>query len=603
MFKIKNILIKGILLLLFFQTGMVYAQDITFEASVDNNRVSLGSSIKLTLSFTGLSNARALQLPPMDDFQVQYLGPTRRITIVNGNYSKIVSHTYNLLPLKVGTFQIPSFHVEIDGKTYTSEPISIKVVDNSSDSSNGLNADVSTSQTVRLSDKISLVVETHKNQVYVSQPVPLTIKLYVNGLSISDIAYPVFDKKGLLVDEYGKVKQYQELKAGVRNNVFEFNTVVYPTQTGDLKIGPVQLTCNLVSQGQRRGSAFGGFDSFFDDFFNTVEKQPITVQSQAIGLKVLPFPEANKPKNFSDAVGEFHLSVSASPLEVNVGDPITIRMKVWGIGNLKMVKMPQFKDSEDFKVYEPQIKLEDGVKILEQVLIPKNEKIKAIPEVHFSYFDTDKGQYQTIVKKAIALTVHPAKQQSELKVFSSQDKTEIRTPEKIGEDIVYIKEKPGQFRSIDDVFYKSVMVKWIVAGITLFFIGGLLYYRRHNRVSTDLAYARRLKAPKQAKEGIKEAYQYLKRHKTKEFYVTIFKVIQHYFGNKFHLSSQGLTIKELEKIFDNKNIKQEMVSSVQQILEECDQVRFASTIKEEATMKKHLEQVESIIDYFERKVS
>ncbi len=51
------------------------------------------------------------------------------------------------------------------------------------------------------------------------------------------------------------------------------------------------------------------------------------------------------------------------------------------------VSPPVLESMEGFKVYEPQVRQEGNTKIFEQILMPETEKITAIPEVSFSFFD------------------------------------------------------------------------------------------------------------------------------------------------------------------------------------------------------------------------
>ena len=597
------------LIILFLFVGIIgnsNAQDSVFQATVDRNHIPLGTSAKLTLDFQGNVDPGALELPRIDGFQVQYLGPSTKVTIINGNYSKTTSYTYNLFPLKVGTFQFPSLKIEIEGETYVSETIPIEVVD--SQIQGGISAssqnEQELNQQVSLEDKIFLSMEIDKKQTYLHERIPVTIKLYIQGLSVSDVSYPEFEKLGFSSDEFAKPKQYELTRKGLRYEAVEFNTFIYPSRIGKLTIGPASLQCNVLSRSeQKRGSRFGGFNSFFDDFFDTVEKHPIALKSSEVSLDVLPFPETGKPANFSGAVGKYAFELDASPLDVKVGDPITIRMLLTGTGNLNAVTFPKFKENEKFKVYEPQMKEIDGVKVLEQVLIPKDETINQIPSVHFNYFDTSLGEYQNIVKEPIPIKVSPADNQGALRIFAPQQTGKPVLLEKIGQDIVYIKEKPGKFQGIDYAFYKSTSVKVWIIFITAFFIFGLFYYLRNLRVSSDIAYARRLKAPKQARDALKEAQNLIKQEKSKEFYLAISKILQDYFGNKFHLSSQGLTVKELEKVLTKKEVKEQTLIWLKELFDLCDQACFASVKVNANAMKKSLEGVEKVIDYFERKVS
>ena len=55
---------------------------------------------------------------------------------------------------------------------------------------------------------------------------------------------------------------------------------------------------------------------FFDNFFgNTVQKQ-VTLSSEADTVNIHPLPSANRPADFSGALGQFTVTAEASPEHV-----------------------------------------------------------------------------------------------------------------------------------------------------------------------------------------------------------------------------------------------------------------------------------------------
>ena len=49
--------------------------------------------------------------------------------IINGRMSREQIHTFLLIALHKGIFTIPALNIDVDGKTYTTEPITITVSD------------------------------------------------------------------------------------------------------------------------------------------------------------------------------------------------------------------------------------------------------------------------------------------------------------------------------------------------------------------------------------------------------------------------------------------------------------------------------------------
>ena len=105
-----------------------FTQDVSVEAEVSSRKVALGSAIQFTITVHGDNNVDPIQLPSIEGFDVRYLGPSTRVSIINGQYSSSKSFVYSLFPKKEGQFEIPKIDVLVSGKTYTLPPLPVEVV-------------------------------------------------------------------------------------------------------------------------------------------------------------------------------------------------------------------------------------------------------------------------------------------------------------------------------------------------------------------------------------------------------------------------------------------------------------------------------------------
>src|SRR3990167_4316618 len=85
--KVKIFLGWIIFMLSLSLSSFSYAKEVGFEIGVEANRVSLGQSLELNLTFEGTQNIPALELSNLEGFQARYLGPSTRMSIVNGQVS------------------------------------------------------------------------------------------------------------------------------------------------------------------------------------------------------------------------------------------------------------------------------------------------------------------------------------------------------------------------------------------------------------------------------------------------------------------------------------------------------------------------------------
>lgn len=588
-------------------TFTCFAKELSFEAAVDRNKVSLGSSFQLSLSFSNAQDMPAPELPSMDGFQSRYLGPSTMMSIVNGKVSGSITHNYLLLPTKTGTFKIGPFKFEHNGDKYASNQLSVEVfqgqIQNTAQPENQPEPQIND-----LNDRVFVTMQAKKYKAYLNESILLTIKLYVNRLGIRDIQYPEFNHEGFSMGAFEKPNQYQEVHNGVNFDVIEFNTSIFGLRPGEFKLGPAHIKCNLIMRKQAtRRSPFtsqGVFDAdMFDDFFGRYETYPLDLKSGDIVFTVLALPEENKPVNFSGAMGNFSFEATAAPLEVKLGDPITLKMVVSGEGNFNTVGVPRFKSEKGFKIYEPQIKQEANEKRFEQIIMPMSEEAKEIPVLSFDFFDVGSGQYKTVNRGPFPIIITKPEKEEESKVVENKQfspATLVRE-EKLGRDIIYIKDNPGRMKKKNEYLYNNKIFLGLQVIPLLLYLIMVLIYARKQRLKTDIRYARGLLAPRKAQAGIRQARKYLDKAEGRKFCDILFLTLQEYLGDKFHLSSKGITISVIDEHLRKEGVAEEVLVKLREIFKECDIVRYASSQLSRENMRDSLTKLEEVIDYLQRK--
>jgi hypothetical protein len=456
-----------------------------------------------------------------------------------------------------------------------------------------------------ISDRIFVRMQIKKDKLYLNEAAPVTIKLYVNKLGVRDLQYPQIDHDGFSLGTFGQPKQYQEAYNGVNYDVIEFDADLFALRPGDLKLGPVHLKCNLITRKQSSNRP-SGFDSFFDenvfdDFFGRYETYPLDLKSQEIPITALALPEENKPQDFSGALGCFDLDVLVTPQEVKAGDPITIKSVISGEGNFGSVSAPDLSDKNNFKVYDPQAKQEPGKKTFEQVLIPLNTSVREVPAVSFSYFDTGLGRYQTRSRGPFPVKVSQPDIKEEQKIIEPLPSARLaRREEKLGKDIIYIKDSIGEPRRKGRFFYNGIYFKFLLFFPLVVYLIALNFFNWKARLANDPRYARSLSAPRKARQGLNKARAALVSGKVNEFYDIVFNTLQEYLGDKFHLASKGITVSIVDDILKSKGYPEELLAKLKDIFRDCDMARFAPGQLRQEDMKVSLQKLEEAIDYIQK---
>lgn len=618
-YKISGLWIRAAVcfcFLCFPLAGLVSAADVSFQANVDRKSVRLGEVIQLSLSFYGAQNIDTPVLEDIEGFDVRYLGPSTRMSIVNGRSSSSITHIYSLIPLKTGRFTIGPFSAEVNGNVLTSKPITIEVL--SASQSRGQSGqkkedDTRTGSFSReeLKDHVFLLMESDKKSAYVNDIIGLTIKLYVSGVPVRDIQYPRLETAGFSIDDFQEPNRYRENLNGMSYEVVEFKTDIFALKPGEFVLGPVSLRCNLMFRKQssrKRRSPFDDdfFGSLFDGdafggFFGGYQSYPLELESAPLPVTIMSFPQDDKPDNFKGTVGDFDLEIEARPAEVKAGDPITLNIIVSGRGNFDTVSSPELKSQDGFKVYDPQVKQGRNTKVFEQVVIPQSQEVKSIPGITFSFFNPAVGRYETITKGPFPIRVTKAEQTQAKVIEGEQGRVKAVIKEKLGRDLIYIKSSPGRLRSKGSYFYNNLTF-WIVQIVIAFAFAGILTGLKHRqRLKTDIIYARSLRAPAKAKKGLRRLKQLMRSDKKDEFFDRAFITMRDYLADRLRLPAGAVTLSEVTAILSKKKVEQRIVDKLGFIFEHCDIIRYSPDSNREEIRQDIYKNLKEAVDYLERR--
>jgi len=581
----KRALLFISLFLLF--SSVARAEEIDFTASVNKRVLSTQETLVLTLVVSGAQNVSTPAIDPVDGFNL-ISGPSigSQTYVVNGAVSTKRIYQYNFSPTRVGTFTIPSYELTANGKSYKTDPISVEVKKGVASTKSSVGETTPQGLSVEeISKKIFVELVTDKDEVVVNEQVILTFRLYRN-IAVDGLNYQPSTTKGFLEEPLGKQRNFRKVIEGVEYEVVEIKKALFPVTSGGLTISSAKLKCNILfkapSKRRRKGDVY---DSFFNDAFSDslfggrYSRYPIELNSDPILLTVKPLPELGKPVPFSGAIGEYTFSVQAQPSEVAAGDPVTIIMKVTGMGNLQNIKAPAFKgDIDAFKIYEPESKTKIlgrangiyGVKTFEVVLVPKEEAIQEIPAIEFSYFNPRSSTYQVLTKGPFPLKVLPPQ-----KILLPMEPTLIGRKEGVElleKDIFYIKTSLGTLHEVGRRYFKQPQF-YLGLGLPIFlYLGLLLWSRRQERLRVDTAYARSTQAGRQAKQMLKKAQSATNE---RDVCSLVEKALTNYLSHKTGLPTGTILTNGLSELLVDKGFEDEEVETLKKLFYECDYGQFA----------------------------
>ncbi len=598
------------IVIIFLAVHVSIAQEITFSAGVDKSQVGLNEQIVLTIQVSGnVQNIPQPQLPALKNFNVYASGRTQNFSFVNGQTSYTASFNYILIPTSTGQLTIEPAEITLEGKTYRTNPINITVTQGASLPPNTqpqVKPQITPKTPAKATSGEDLYLEAsvNKKKAYVNEQITLSLKFYqaVNTLRNPDYTPPTLT--GFWVEDLPPQKQYYETRNQRRFAVTELKVALFPTSPGKKTIGPAALKCLVEnSKSLLNKDPFDIFDPGLLSQLRQPEEK--ILKSNPLEVEILPLPESNKPSNFSGAVGRFNLKAALDKKQTEVNQPLTLKVTLSGVGNIKSVNEPSLPQLTDFRIYNSGTSekvskdnyLVQGSKTFEEILIPKTAGKFKLPPVEFSYFDLSSRSYKTSKSDPLEITILPgASLASNLPVSVNELGGGIK-------DINYLKIKTPKLSRGETVLYKK---PWFIVLqlLPLLALGFTWRYRNHlEKLQTDIGYVRNKRAAKVAQKRLETANRLLAQNNGKEFYAEIAKTISGYLGDRLNLPQASLSKEDIRQELALKKFDEQEINRIMEILDSCDFARFAPASYEKLEMESFYQKASQSLIALEEKWS
>ena len=543
----------------------------TAEARLDQDTIVVGEMTRLAITVFDARPNNPPEIEQVAGLQIRNLGTSQQFQIVNGQTSSSIVYNYSVLALEPGEYTLGPFKLVAKKEEVMTNTVKLTVRPATGPSSSGTGGEepASQPQTGGRREQLFLEVSVPKNRIYIGEKIPVTISLYVGEIPVREVKYPVLEAPEFVFALAGRPAERRRLIDGRPYQVVEFPATLTAVKTGKFTLGPAKLQCSVLTRSRRRSP----FPDFFDEFFSDYEYQPVTLQSNTWELEVLPLPLAGQPADFSGGVGQFTLTATANPQEVQAGDPVTVTLTVKGTGNFAALSAPVLRSPAGFKVYDAQRKTagesgEEGV-VFEQVLIPLSEDVDRIGPYELSYFDPEAGEYKVARSEVIPLTVTPGAEPAGTIAFTRPGR---ETPV-YGRDLVFIKGTPGRLRLQAKVFYRQAWYWWL----HLLPLGALfasVYYRRRLALlNAETPKARALRATAKAGQKLKKAQALLEKGEEERFIDELHTIVREYLGEKYNLPAAGMTGEVVTKL-QAEGLGEDRLKDIKEFFDSYDFYRF-----------------------------
>lgn len=585
-----------------FAAATAMAQGPSFSARAGRNPVAIDEPFPFEISLS-LDNGQMRNFRPPDfrGFRVVSQRPSQSTQIQMGGggggfMRQIYSWQYDLVPLQRGKFTIGPATVVVDGRELRTEKVSVTVVEagqapqarqqlprgvpgfpNPSFFFPGMGADPDPEPDVTPPPEPArpagrrnfLRVVPSKTKVFVGEQVTVEWFLYLTERQ----------------NNYAPTKE-------PRTDGFWVEDLDVPNQRGGLAIseqlldGRVYLTAPLLRKalfglkpGRYTITPLEADISRVDFFGATLHSEHLKADPTTI--EVLPLP-AGAPAGFDpSAVGRFSLAAEVDRDHVQVGDAITLKLRLDGQGNLHKIALPAVPRLEGWKVYDPKVNVQmnrsdevGGSKTAEYLLLPERPGTTEIPAFTFTYFDIRKESYATLKTAPLSLVVT-----GEARPSGGNASAPVAAPAASGsENLLALDVRPLHKtlrRDYASALYRSpALLGVVIAPPMLLGLVGLLGMAR-TRLTQETEGKRRRKLRRSVDRRLRTAAAHLHENRLASSLGEIERVLREFLTSKLGRTVVGMSRDELRVALTGAGAPQALVDSTIAALDTCDRARFA----------------------------
>lgn len=547
------------------------------------SRVSAGENFRIayTINTQDVEDFKAGNIPSgLELIAGPYTSQQSSYQMINGHTSSSssITFTFTLYAGKDGSFVVSPAHARIRGKWVASRPVRITVSGRARNGggapqmhqdAGGQQEEIAPAGSAITGKDLFIKVTANKYRVHEQEPVLLTYKVYTL-VDLTQLEGKMPDLTGFHSQEIPLPQQKSFHVERVNGRPYRCVTwsqyLMYPQMTGALKIPSITFKGIVVQQNRN----VDPFEAFFNGGSGYVEVKR-NIVAPGVDIQVDPLPA--KPVGFSGGVGKFSISAKLDKNEVKAGDPVTLRVVISGLGNLKLIKQPVVEFPKGFDKYDPKItdktKLTNagvgGSMVYDYLAVPRNQGTYTIPSVSFIYYDVNANAYKTLHTQQFVVHVAPGDGKGSSESFDNPEDNDIHA----------LKTGPSDSTSVGDFFLGSAAY-WISLLLPLIaFVVLLIIFRQRAIENADVVKMRGKRANKIARKRLKKASRLMFEHNSAEFYDEVLRALWGYVSYKLNMPVESLSKENIKEKLASRGVNEDIIGKFISALEECEFERYA----------------------------
>ncbi len=572
------------------QTGFPLQVSMRIEPAA----IRMGESAQLAISIEGADRPAPPRIPDVSGLRIGEPRIEQRtsLQIVNGQTKREQLHVfrYHLMPMEPGDYEVGPITYSHRNQTVQIPAQTLRVV-----------MPTQQGEARSLSDLVFARLSVEKENVFVQEAFNATISIYSRGVNLGrDVGLSNMPDTGIQIQPFVQLASGQEVVGEDIYDVRRYQTTIRPLTAGVIELEPILQVQLLVPRQSQRHPFFD--DSFFHGFFSGMEAHPFDIATGPISISVRPLPEDGRPQDFSGGVGSFNFRVEVQDAEVQPGDPISIQFVIEGEGNHNALSTPALEDSDLFRTYSPRLVQSDldsagqrGKRIFEQVIIPRTALSEEIPPLTLHYFDPRLEEYRSIIQGPFSLTLLDGHTLTQ-RIARPDDPDNEGHIGIIGRDIRYLKPAPDRWRSIHEQRWYQMPLVWGLQVVPLLFlILAILHAQHQQSLHKDVARARRYRAPRSARPGLRQAETADRKDDEQAFYDGLWTALTAYFGDRLNLPHGAISVHPVIEAMKQQGMDDASLRALEELFNTCELRRYGHTASDPALRRALLYSFRSLL--------
>lgn len=378
-----------LLLLLNFVPSVFAAQ---IDVSFDRSSVSLNEAFQIIFTANGTPDNDPDFSPLEQDFEILGQSQSSNSSWINGQSSKTIQWTLNVMAKHPGSLVVPP----------------VKFGDDVSLPANILVTQVIANKAVDTGDDLFLDVEASPQSPYVQSQVLYTVRLY-RRVEIAQAGLNEPELGDAVIEKLGDDTNYNTQIDGVNYLVTERKYAIFPQKSGSVTIKPLVLTAEVVANSRPN----------FNGFFNSQTTRTKKILSKAVTLDVKPAPAAFTGRHWLSAEQlVLKEEWSGDNQQMRVGEPLTRTLTLLAkgatVGQLPEINAGKIDDRlktyPDQPVLQEQKKPEGLIAFREEkiAIIPSKAGFYKLPAIEIPWFNSQSQKMEVAKIPEAAITVMEA---------------------------------------------------------------------------------------------------------------------------------------------------------------------------------------------------